>query len=54
MLLNGVMAAYEEMLLWHLGEGTQPPEESPSFSGELQDFDIREQGGQLSDHKETT
>ena len=36
------MAAYEEMLLRHLGEGTQPPEESPSFSGELQDFDIRD------------
>lgn len=36
------MAAYEEILLRHLGEGTQPPEESPSFSGELQDFDIRD------------
>ena len=36
------MAAYEEMLLRHLAEGTQPPEETPSFSGELQDFDIRD------------
>ena len=36
------MAAYEEMLLKHLAEGTQPPEETPSVSGELQDFNIRD------------
>ena len=36
------MVAYEEMLLKHLAEGTQPPEETSSFSGELQDFDIRD------------
>jgi len=36
------MAVYEEMLLRYLAEGTQPPEDTLTFSGELQDFDIRD------------
>ncbi len=36
------MAAYEEMLLHCLAEGTQPREELPASFGDLQDFDIRD------------
>lgn len=34
------MAAYEEMLLHHLAEGTKPEEGSNSYEGELQDFGL--------------
>lgn len=34
------MAAYEEMLLHHLAEGTEPEEGSNSYDGELQDFGL--------------
>ena len=44
------MAAYEEMLLHHLAEGTAIPESANRYAGELQDFGLKDALRQVKDN----
>lgn len=44
------MAAYEEMLLHHLAEGTEPEEGSNNYEGELQDFGLNDSLRQIKNN----
>lgn len=44
------MAAYEEMLLHHLAEGTEPEKNKNNYEGELQDFEISDPIRQIKDN----
>ena len=44
------MAAYEEMLLHHLAEGTEPEKSTNQYEGELQNFELNDSLRQIKDN----